>query len=163
MHNTLSFCHFLCSSSSRKCMTYHLIELQKQGDTPTSFKQSLHCATSATAEYKDTPLCFKSCGCGNKTISPLLRFCCNIWICPSICSTIVLKQVINFLNFCWFTGKIFSSLFKSTASPELCLILKHWWWECGLEQPLCAWFCNSWCSLSQLKALVSISHHPYSF
>lgn len=49
---------------------------------------------------------------------------------------------------------------RGNSSLEACAtILGHRRWMCGPEQRLCTWCCNSWCSLSQLKASVSTGHY----
>lgn len=107
---------------------------------------------------QDTPLCFKGCCSGNKSIPPLLRFSFHLWI---FCWTTELKYYHRLFSSVLFFERKETFFWSATQAERVCLILRCWWWVCGLEQQLCACCCcSSWCLLSQLKALVSTHHHP---
>lgn len=120
-------------------------------------KRAIQCATFLTTA-QDTPLCFKGCCSGNKSIPPLLRFSFHLWI---FCWTTELKYYHRLFRSVLFFESKKTFFWSATQAERVCLILRRLWWVCGLEQQLCVCCCcSSWCLLSQLKALVSTHHHP---
>lgn len=120
-------------------------------------KRPIQCTTFVTTA-QDTPLRFKGCGSGNKSIPPLLRFSFHLWI---FCWTTELKYYRRLFTSVLLFERKKTFFWSATQAQCVCVIPRCWWWVCGLEQQLCGCCCcSSWCLLSQLKALVSTHHHP---